>query len=282
MKIFAYGKINLSLYITGITSNNMHLLDSVFATTKNIKDTIIIRRTKHDKIIFCGKHSASIDCQNNTVIKALKFFREKTKISSPLYIKVKKNIPCRAGLGGSSADAAAIINALCKSFDIDIKSPSVSEIALLTGSDIPFMLRGGVSRVKGIGDIFSDININYPLYAVICMDSEVSTAECYRQYDALNIPFSTNMSNDLLESALTNGTVDNVKNYIKNDLEAAAVFINPLILSTRDNMKKVSKGIVSMTGSGGAYFTICRDKKTQRKIFSSLKGKVKHLFKTII
>ncbi|HEY8389872.1 MAG TPA: 4-(cytidine 5'-diphospho)-2-C-methyl-D-erythritol kinase [Clostridia bacterium] len=281
MKIYAYAKINLSLFLTG-TKDNFHLLDSVMLTCKNLKDTIIIKKSKVDRIEFLGDQVDKIDADNNTVKKCLNLFRKNTNIYTPVYIKVIKRIPIMAGLGGSSADAAGVLRGLCKLFRVDINSPEILDAAKKTGSDVPYMLRSNAARVKGVGDQIEYIQNNSNLYTVIAMDSEVSTKSCFDTFDQLNIAYSDSVYNDNLVLALYKNDYDNIIKNIKNDLYAAAINVNPDILYTEQNLKKTEADIVSMTGSGGAFFGLTSKKSSMKKIYKALKGKSKYIFKTDI
>lgn len=251
-------------------------------TCKNLKDTIIIKKSKVDRIEFLGDQVDKIDADNNTVKKCLNLFRKNTNIYTPVYIKVIKRIPIMAGLGGSSADAAGVLRGLCKLFRVDINSPEILDAAKKTGSDVPYMLRSNAARVKGVGDQIEYIQNNFNLYTVIAMDSEVSTKSCFDTFDQLNIAYSDSVYNDNLVLALYKNDYDNIIKNIKNDLYAAAINVNPDILYTEQNLKKTEADIVSMTGSGGAFFGLTSKKSSMKKIYKALKGKSKYIFKTDI
>ena len=281
MKLYAYAKINLSLFLTG-TKDGLHLLDSVMLTCKDLKDTIIIKKAKTDSLNFFGTQSDKIDINNNTVKKALDLFRKNTNNYTPLCIKVIKNIPVMAGLGGSSADAACLLRGLCKMFGLDINDKKILDAAKNTGSDVPYMLKMRAARVSGTGDNIENLKNNTKLYTVIAMDGEVSTKKCFDAFDSLDCPYSDNSSNDRLITALYNNDYINIIKNIKNDLYDAAISVNPDILQTQSLLQKTNADIVCMTGSGGAFFAVTSKKRQQKTIYDSLKGKTKYIFKTDI
>jgi 4-diphosphocytidyl-2-C-methyl-D-erythritol kinase len=279
MKLSAYAKINLSLIITGV-EGGYHLLDSVMATCRNLKDTVIIKKSKKDCIMFLGNF-ADISPENNTVIKTIRLFRENGFDIPPLDIKIKKRIPVMAGLGGSSADAACAIKILGRMFGIDINSPKVLRIAQSVGSDVPYMLNLSACRVSGLGHKIHPIKNDLKLKAVIAMDYPVSTKQSFEAFDKLNLKGSDISRNDLIIKALKNADFELLKAHLVNDLESASCFIEPRILSAKKILEKQGQ-VTSMTGSGGAFFALVLDKKTQNKIYKSLKNKVRYLYKTDI
>lgn len=280
MKLNAYAKINLSLIITGV-EGGYHLLDSVMVSCKNLKDTVIIKKSKKDVIKFLG-NIADIDPESNTVKKTIKLFRQNGFDIPPLSIKIKKRIPVMAGLGGSSADAACAIRILCKMFGIDINSPLVLQIARSIGSDVPYMLNVSACRVTGMGHKIQPLKNNLKLKAVIAMDFPMSTKLSFEAFDKLNLKGSDTIHNDLIAKALENADFELLKDNLVNDLERASCFVEPKIVSTKEKLKSAGAQITAMTGSGGAFFALFEDNKTQNFIYKSLKNKAKYLYKTDI
>jgi 4-diphosphocytidyl-2-C-methyl-D-erythritol kinase len=184
MKLYAYAKINLSLYVIGL-KDGMHLLDSIMLTCKDIKDTIIIKKSSIDSLKFSGCQTDKIDVNNNTVKKALGLFRKNTGIYTPLDIKVIKKIPIMAGLGGSSADAACLLRGLAKMFGLNIQNSSIQNAAKNTGSDVAYMLDRRAARVSGVGECVEYIDNNTKLYMLIAMDECISTKECFAVFDKM-------------------------------------------------------------------------------------------------
>ncbi|HEY8423256.1 MAG TPA: 4-(cytidine 5'-diphospho)-2-C-methyl-D-erythritol kinase [Clostridia bacterium] len=280
MKSCAYAKINLCLIITGI-ENGYHLLDSVMASCKNLKDTVIVKKSKKDSIKFLGKFS-DIDPQNNTVYKTLTLFREKGFDIPPLDIKIKKRIPIMAGLGGSSADAACFIKIICKMFKLSLSDPKILEIAKTAGSDIPYMLNTRPCRVKGTGNIIQPLKNNFKLKAIIAMSGTVSTKQSFQAFDELGLEGSDKTHCDNITKALENADFELLKNNLVNDLEKASCYINPKIVSAKELLKAAGAEAAAMTGSGGAFFALARNNRVLNKIYKSLKGKVRFLYKTEI
>jgi len=135
-KIKSYAKINLALNIVG-KLNKLHKIESLVSFV-DLHDLIFIKKIKgsHHRISFYGKFSKNIK-KNNTVQKLLKVLENKKFLKNIKFqIKIKKNIPQKAGLGGGSMNAASILIFLTKKNFINISSKQIKEISSLVGSDV--------------------------------------------------------------------------------------------------------------------------------------------------
>lgn len=138
VRIKAYAKINLTLFVCG-KKDGYHALDSLVASV-NLFDAITIKKRK-DRLVSIAMHgmgSESIPFEKNNAAKAAELFVEKFGTCGA-DITVYKNIPMGAGLGGSSADAAGVLNGLAKLYKIDDMA-ALKLIADQTGSDTRYML----------------------------------------------------------------------------------------------------------------------------------------------
>ncbi len=149
-KIKSYAKINLTLDIVG-EANGYHLLDS-FVASLDLYDLVVVRKRK-DKLISVtmrGMGSEGISPEENNAAKAGEAFVERFGTSGA-NIAVYKNIPLGAGLGGSSADAAGVLNGMAKLYGIS-DSEALGALADRLGSDTRYMLKGGFCRMQGRGE----------------------------------------------------------------------------------------------------------------------------------
>ncbi len=135
-KIKSYAKINLALNIVG-KLDKLHKIESLVSFI-DLHDLIFIKKIKcsYHRIYFYGKFSKNIK-KNNTVQKLLKVLDKKKFLKNRKFqIKIKKNIPQKAGLGGGSMNAASILSFLIKKNFIKINSKQIKEISSLIGSDV--------------------------------------------------------------------------------------------------------------------------------------------------
>ena len=134
-KVKSYAKINLALNITG-KFNKLHKIESLVAFI-NLHDVIFIKKikSKNHNIIFDGKFSKNIN-SNNTVSKLLKILGKKKLLDQKFFIRIIKNIPQKAGLGGGSMNAANILKYLSKKKIIKVNKKQLIEISSYVGSDV--------------------------------------------------------------------------------------------------------------------------------------------------
>lgn len=240
MEIEARAKINLFLKITG-RRENMHVLDTVM-TPIDLFDTVIIKRTFDDeaRVYYDGKESAY---PSDTALKAARLIRKRYNLGG-VRIDITKRIPEGAGLGGSSADAAAVARGMEALFNY-----GKTDISILTeiGSDVYPMYFGETVRVKGIGDEVTPLKIARKPKFILCVSKKgVSTEKCYGLYDIIG--GEDGEANEIVE-ALKNG-----ESFIPcNDLYPAAVKLNPEVRLMREALEKMGF-TAGMTGSGCGVF----------------------------
>ena len=255
IEVSAPAKVNLQLAILGKRNDGFHELASLFQTV-SLFDRIEIEITNNKdsfEIIGCQE----IPNEENTMGKAVSYFREITAWNQGVEIRVEKNIPIGAGLGGGSSDAAAVLRAL----DILIpgsRSPrKLMEIGARIGSDVPFFLCCSAAIVKGRGDIVTPIapRTDYSL-VIVYPGFSVSTARAFNWVD--NGPFPdqnhplTSIESIYCESAVADWG-------FRNDF-------TEILFAKFPELEGISKcvldaGAVScgVTGSGSALAALCDD-----------------------
>ncbi len=177
MKLKAYAKINLFLNVVGKNDVGYHLLDMLNSSI-SLYDEVTLE--KSDKIEYDGD-----EIENNTAIKAAEAFCARYKTGG-VKISVKKNIPISGGLGGSSADAAAVIYGMSKLYKKTMLVHDIEGFAKV-GADVPFMINGGLARVEGIGEKVKKLPFSVELHGVIVKgDVGNDTAKVYNKFDDLN------------------------------------------------------------------------------------------------
>ncbi len=248
MRLLANAKINLTLDICGKRADGYHLIDSVMQSI-SIYDRISVE--KAEKItVSCS--DGLIAGEENIAFLAAKVFFEETAISGGADIYIEKGIPKAAGLGGGSADAAAVIVALDRLYETNLSVRRICEIGLLVGADVPFCIVGGTKRVKGIGEeIASAPRLSDCAILLIKDGIKGSTGEMYRLLDLK--PQSDSKTDEMI-AALSSG-----------DIVAAAKSLDNAFLSVCDVKGVVDEFLktnplgVSLSGSGPTVFAIYPD-----------------------
>ena len=242
----AFGKANLSLNIVGRRAD-MHELDSVMATV-DLFDTVTVtaRADKKINVSFVGSHD--IDAVNNTAYRAAHLVMQCADIPG-VDIVIDKGIPIGAGLGGSSADGAAVLRALDVFYRLPNLGVDMRKIALEVGSDVPFMLTGGIARVKGLGEDLFFMENKLNLFAVGLMTSSVSTAEAYKKFDELCGEGLLASDNDKLCERILSGDNGAIE-FFGNALTEPALALCDGIADSIDRLKALG-AVPCLTGSGG-------------------------------
>ena len=265
-------KINLYLDIVGKDPvDGYHFIESVFYEIP-WGDDFEIYSSNEDKVEFSGLDSEEIP-EENTVTKALRLFKEKFDIKKTYYIKIKKNVPMGAGLGGGSGNAGATLKWLAQRFKINIED--CIDIAQQVGSDVPFFLYGNMALVEGKGEIITPLKstlkkglhlvIIYPnihistkeAFSIISKESFISNKESQKQIFLKKRILGL----DKLNKSVYNIFNDNLET-LNQDLYKFKKYLECLL----------SPDIIMMTGSGSSFILFYQNKK---KLYYT-KTKIEH------
>ena len=257
----AYAKINLFLDITGRRENGYHELHSCMQTI-GLSDTISAHiSTDTDKrsiTIHCSDASLPTD-RGNLVYRAAEMYMQVANIESyALDIHIEKRIPVFAGLGGGSADAAAILRLLNRHFRNALDMDSLLTLGAELGADVPFCIHGGTCRCEGIGDILTPIAGRPDYTVLIAKNGEgVSTAEAFRMLDEsyAAVPHEIRSAEDVY-TALASNNASALRHCIYNAFEEVILPIRPLAQQLKDVMNAYGAICTQMSGSGPSVFGI--------------------------
>ena len=271
VRIKAYAKINLTLFITG-TEKGYHMLDSLVASIDLYDDIKITART--DRLInvtMHGEDSESIPYESNNAVKAAKLFMERFKTTGA-DITVKKSIPMGAGLGGSSADAAGVLNGLAKLYKID-DSEGLKLIADQTGSDTRYMLEGGWARLFGRGNVIKPVESDLKAHILLLVPEEdISTAQCYSVFDKRG---TVGGNSGQAEKAVTERDINGLATSLSNALMPAAASISGEIKRCIEELKTLSPLAINMTGSGSGVYALFENRQTCANAKNLYKGRAR-------
>jgi len=269
--LFAPAKINGFLEIAGRRSDGYHELRTLF-----------IPISLYDKIeLFCISDGIKIFCSNTTVpsdetnlaAKAARLFFEKTGIKSGLEIRIEKNIPVAAGLGGGSSDAASVLKGLNSLFGSPLDARDLCNMALCLGADVPFFIHALPSYAEGIGEILSAV-VDMVQYEVLIVNPgmPLSTAEVYKK---LNLGL-TKCKKENKYPALNQGPFD-IKKMLYNDLEIPAISLCPVIGEIKSFLMGLDADGVLMSGSGPTVFGLFTEVDKADKAIVAVRANTKWL-----
>ena len=160
-------------------------------------------------------------------------------------------------MGGSSADIAGVLIAMKKLYGVTDEE-GIKSLASELGSDVPFMLEGGVSRMKGRGEILEKVQgVKTPLYfLLLCPEGSVSAGAAYKKYDELGWNSYGALKTQRAINALQNGDLCALGGAMCNDLYAASALLEPQVQTTLIEAASFSPLGACMTGSGSAVIAL--------------------------
>ena len=248
IRVVAPAKINLFLRICGKTDAGYHLLDSAIVFTR-FGDRLTIEPANNDQLAIIGEFASGLESlDDNLVMTALKGFRAAGGVIGGLSITLEKNIPVGAGLGGGSADAAALLRAVNALSLMPLGKGALYHLAASLGADVPVCLAGGCQRIAGIGEDMTPVDLNFT-GSILLVNPRIPlpTKDVFTRFTGPMSGFAGSLSN--LDAAGMIG--------LGNDLTTAAIELAPAINNCLDLLAE-SKGAIAttMSGSGASCFAL--------------------------
>ncbi len=212
--VVAPAKLTCSLRVTGVRADGYHLIDAEMVTV-DLVDTLVF--SPGDGLVLHGAGPDVPGDDRNLVRMAL------AAVGARAHVEVTKRIPSGAGLGGGSADAAAVLR---------WAGARDGGIARGLGADVPFCVVGGRARVTGTGEQVERLPFEARTYTIVTPPVHCATAEVYRRWDALGGPSGAGA----------------------NDLEPAALAVAPELARWRDDLGSAVGVAPTLAGSGSSWF----------------------------
>ena len=239
----AYAKINLCLFVGPTRSDGRHELVTLFDSVGLADELVVTRSDRADRVVCDGVDGP------NLVGDALGALRAAGWAAPPLTVTIDKRIPVAAGMGGGSADAAAMLR--CAPRLALVSAAALGEIAAGLGADVPSQLRPGPSIGTGAGELIEPLAPLAP-YGVLVIPRrlKLSTPEVYREADRLGLARSAEelaALHDSLVAAIPPGPTPEL---IVNDLQRAALSLAPQIGDGLDAARDAGADHAIVCGSG--------------------------------
>lgn len=293
ISVFAPAKINLFLEVTGKRENGYHDLATLFAKLA-IGDDIKISAQKADKteinLKIKGPFGANLKGdKSNLAYKAANAFFEYFGIKAHCDIRLEKNMPLGSGLGAGSSDAAAVINALCQLFNIELNAKRMKnllQIAAKLGADVPvFLYPETFFKAQGIGEVLTPIKskIRSP-WVIIAYPGEGSdTKEAYTKL-AINPQekILTHISNlNKLVYSIENGSpLQDYAHLIYNKLEDSVLTYKGSVARLKQELIGLGAQYALMSGSGSCVFALVQDEQKAKGIVKEIEKDGRTVFLT--
>lgn len=253
MIALANAKLNLYLDITGRREDGYHLLETVMQSI-DLYDIVEIQISAGSGIaIRCDADGIPSD-ERNIAYKAAKRYMEMAGVKANVMVDIQKRIPSGAGMGGGSADAAAVLYVMEDHFGV-LGTERLMELAASLGADVPFCLAGGTKVCTGIGEIMRDTHpVKDCWFLVVMPDFTCPTGEAYARYDAAPLPARNALAE--FEDALSGGFADKMYNSF------GELYADPRIEDIISRLKDSGAEGALLTGSGAAVFGVFSDRAT--------------------
>jgi len=252
----APAKVNLYLHVTGKRADGYHLLDSLVVMA-GIGDQISAKPSSDLSLDYIGRFAQDLPpATSNLVLRAAERLKDLFDVKEGAALTLNKSLPVASGIGGGSADAAATLRALCKLWDLDATHPSVAELALSLGADVPVCLLGRSAIMRGIGEDISPVDHLPPLNLILVNPGvEVSTPAVFKARAGAFSPII-----ELPSDFATAAAFHTFLHTTGNDLEAPAIGLQPVIGDVLEALRALpGVALARMSGSGATCFGIMED-----------------------
>ena len=253
MRVEARAKINWSLNITGQREDGYHLMDMLMQPV-TLSDTVTLLPA--DALtLTTGGHPVIPADEHNLAWRAAAALREATGYPGGAAIHVEKRIPAGAGMGGGSADAAAVLAGLNRLWGLGLNQQELERIGLSLGADVPFCLRGGLTRTTGIGEIMEAVPCGRDYELVVIQPCEgLATGTVFRAYHTQERV--AHPDTDAAQQAMAVGDTAQLARSLGNVLQPVSEAMRPAIREAVEALSNSGAAIAMMTGSGSAVFGV--------------------------
>ncbi|HEY0633055.1 MAG TPA: 4-(cytidine 5'-diphospho)-2-C-methyl-D-erythritol kinase [Thermoleophilaceae bacterium] len=242
----APAKVNLVLHVGPRRHDGLHELCSLFASL-DLEDELTVEPAEADEVI-CPRVSGP-----NLAEAALQAFRGKAELP-PLRVTIDKRIPVAAGLGGGSADAAAVLRAANAVAGEPFTRDDLRALGATIGADVPSQVEPRHALVSGAGERVEPVTLPEMVLVLVPAAEGLSTAAVYAEADRL--PSTRARLDRAAVRALAAAPLATLAHAMENDLEAAALSLRPELARTLAQLEEAGALAALVSGSGPTAFGV--------------------------
>ena len=255
VRLRAFAKINYALEVRGVRPDRYHKISTVMQNI-SLADEVEIERAERGFELVVEPEDAEIGPpEENTVYKAWARIGDRVGDALPVRVRLGKKIPAGAGLGGGSADAAAMLVGLNEIFGLGLGEAELRDVGLRVGADVPFCLAGGTALGEGIGEVLSSLPAPPPHHLVVAKPAAgAETARIYGTYDER--PVGGNSSIAPVVEALWAGDSGALARSLGNDLAPVTEGLVPEVRALEEALLRAGALGAAMSGTGTAVFGV--------------------------
>lgn len=277
LTVLAAAKINISLDIVSKMDDGYHNIRTVMQSISLYDEVTVQCLPGEGAVVETDLSYLPRDSKNIAAKAAIKFFEHTGITDQRARIRIKKNIPVCAGLGGGSVDGACVLRLLDEMFETRLGLETLRELGGEVGSDIPFCIAGGTMLAEGRGDVLTALKPIPHCHVVICKPPfAVSTAELFGRVRCEKI--RARPDTDGIVEALGSGDLSGVARRMYNVFEDVLPRGHREIENIKYTLLDESALGAVMTGSGSAVFGIFDNHLRAREAFDKLRANYKECF----
>ena len=276
MRIDARAKINWTLDIVGQRPDGYHLMDMLMQSV-TLADTVTLTPAE-ELILTCSGDPLLPADERHLALRAARALQTHTGCTRGAHIHVDKRIPVGAGMGGGSADAAAVLAGLNRLWQTGLSNEELEALGLTLGADVPFCLRGGLTRTTGVGEVMADLPCSrfWPL-VVIQPCEGLSTKEIFTAFHEGVV--EARPDNDAAASALAAGDASSLAASMANVMQPVSTQRRPAIAEAIAALTQAGAFAAQMTGSGSAVIGAFTSAAVADAAFNTLRSRWERTFR---
>ncbi len=269
----ARAKINLSLHVVGRRADGLHALDSLVAFA-GLGDVVSVRWRPAGVSLQLDRNTPFADLvpegEDNLALRAACCLAELAHPGVGAEIHLEKRLPVGAGLGGGSADAAAVLLALRRIWGIEVADEVIQRIAFGLGADVPACVVGRSARVRGAGERIDLVRLPRFWCVLVWPGYAISTAAAFRAFAASGtLGDGLPAMPDRFEDP---GSLAVWLRGCRNDLQCAAAAIAPGLGAVRESLEEAGALHASMSGSGSAHWGMFAGEEEARRAVTQIRS----------
>jgi len=251
----AFAKLNYALEVRGLREDGYHEISTVMQSI-SIADEVEIERIQEGFELVVESEEVKLGPpEENTVYKARRLLRNLIGLELPARVLLRKGIPVGAGLGGGSADAAAMLVGLNELYGLGVSDAELQRVGVRIGADVPFCLSGGTVLGESIGEVLKPLPAPPAHYLVVAKPAaDAQTAQIYRAYDER--PKGNEISVAPVAKALREGDLAALAKGLGNDLAPVTKSLVSEIGKLEEALLREGALGATMSGSGTAVYGI--------------------------
>jgi 4-diphosphocytidyl-2-C-methyl-D-erythritol kinase len=269
MRLRAFAKINVGLHVVGKRPDGYHDIETIFHQIDLSDELEMVQNDEGD--VFTSDSPELASDRSNLCLRAVHVLRDLTGVHTGVEINLKKRIPIAAGLGGGSADAAAVLKGLTRLWTLDITDEELQTVSASLGSDVPFFLTGGTAYATGRGERLEPLDVGMPYWIlVVTAPIRISTTWAYTNLTIARHTRQVNLP-ELLRSSI--GHPDTLRKKLCNEFEPLVFAAHPEVRQIKERLLKGGAQVALMSGTGSSVFGFFSDEGSAQGIARELSSR---------